>query len=546
MYQVFADNVCIFSDSSPDQAYKAVSPKLTLAANAAGSLSIILPKGNAGYDTVQRLTSTVRVERDGTVIWMGRVLSEKRDLWGSRELFCEGALAFLNDTTPMIANPTLASVLAAHNGKKVDSNRQITLGTSAYGGITAEADGSSSLEIVNKLVGDLGGVLRMRYTCDLSGQQWTPTLDWLSGYPTSEDAQTLEFGRNLLDFTRSWDMTDFSTYCYVRGAEIEESDPKAYYASGWITLGDGPTSPAAMYGRIEKYLDYSDLQSNDACISAAQTYLATQQFADMTLELTAVDLHILDPSIRPFELLEKVHVHSGVHGLDQNFAVTGMDIPLDAPENTSYTLALADMPYKRRVQTITKATKQVQQDAQTYADSVASDALSDANRETAKVKTTLEAADEQIIARVEDTEGNLSSLEITVEGIETRVENAEGAVSTVSQTANEIKAQVTDSQGNYTVANLKSDGFYVGNSQSKTVITGSMIRVDQLQGNIIYILDTGGNIVASMFASASDYTLGISAANVDFARDWDVVKIASPANLYFTSINMTLAQLLGI
>lgn len=375
-----------------------LSPKLKLSAGGAGSLEFSIPPGGAGYDTIQRLTSTMYVKRDEEIYWIGRPISEHADIWGNRQVYCEGALAFLNDTVPMVANPTVASVLQAHNGKTA-SNRWIDGGRiEVVYTDTSEADGSTSLDIINsKLVGNGGGVLRMRYP------NGVPTLDWLNNYPSyTGNEQKLTFGENLLDFTRNWDMSEYCTYCFVRGAEIQTQEGEStgtYYNSGWITIG----TVAAQYGRIEKYLDYSDLQSDQECIAAAQTYLATQQFAEMTIDVTALDLHILDPSIKPFDLLERVNVVSPIHGMDAYFAVTDMDIPLDAPENTSYTLGYVNVAYVRRVNTLTKQNVQQTQelqdeissgvsDAKDYAEEKADDAYDRASQEASQSLATARAS----------------------------------------------------------------------------------------------------------------------------------------------------------
>lgn len=518
MYTIYAagangTETVLFSDTMPDSA-PAVSPRLTLTAGAAGSLTLTLPKTNAAHAVVERLTTTMRVERDGETIWMGRVLSEKADIWQSRTLFCEGALAYLNDTIPMVsltgagAYSALDAILTAHNGKVVES-RRITLGeVSVTGSVTVEADGSESLQIINqKLVGTLGGVLRMRYPVSEQTGRPVPTLDWLANYPPSPAGTTpqeLVFGTNLLDFVREWDMTDFATYCYVRGAEIEGSEPKAYYASDWqyITPQSG-TPPKDLYGRIEKYLDYSDLQSNAACVSAAQTYLETQQFAAMKLDVTALDLRIINPDVKSFDLLETVWVKSPVHGLHSEFVVTAMDIPLDAPESTKYTLGNQNIAYVRRVNTITKVTRANQQAAIEYADTAADGALSAANDHTDAVKVVLEAKDTEIEASVTAADGRASQALIT---------------------ADEIKGKVTDAQGNYTVANLKADGFYIADAQGKTLITGTMIDVDtihvnQLYGGTIYLNDAHGAQAGSFYVEAAG-GLSPSALRINFEDVW--------------------------
>lgn len=558
IYSAGADGTetVLFSDTMPDTAYKPVSPRLTLTAGAAGSLSLTLPKNNAAHDSVERLTTTMRVERDGETIWMGRVLSEKCDIWHSRTLFCEGALAYLNDTIPMVsltgagASAALSAILTAHNGKVVE-NRRITLGTvTVTGSVTMEADGSESLQIINqKLVGTLGGVLRMRYPVSEQTGRPVPTLDWLADYPAAPAGTTpqeLVFGTNLLDFVREWDMTDFATYCYVRGAEIEGSEPKAYYASGWqyITPQSG-TPPKDLYGRIEKYLDYSDLQSNAACVSAAQTYLKTQQFAAMKLDVTALDLRIINPDVKSFDLLETVWVKSPVHGLHSEFAVTGLDIPLDAPESTKYTLGNQNIAYVRRVNTITKVTQANQQEAQAYTDAAAA---------------VLEAADDKISARVGDAEQDITELNIQQGKISTRVGNNETAISTVSQTASEIKAAVYDNAaGKYTVLTVNAqNGVTIANGSGATNINGGFldadtIHVNKLYGGTVYLMGNSTTTpIGSFYISGDGVNPLTSELQISFAeislQQASNVYLPSPYNVYLlvNGQRTTLASLLGL
>lgn len=490
MYQIYADSVCIFDDTIPDQRSMVVSPRLQLTAGAAGSLSFTVPKGAYGYDTIQRLTTTISVLRDGETIWMGRVLSEQRDVWDNRQLFCEGALSFLNDTVPMIANPTLGGVLTAHNAM-VAANRQLVLGSCAYGSVEMEPDGSTSLSIVNqKLVGALGGVLRMRYPLGV------PTLDWLENYPVvTGDEQELVFGENLLDFTRNWDLTDFATCCYVQGAEIEDSNGGTgfHYNSGWVE-----STAAATYGKIYKFLSYSDLDSVALCQQEAAAYLATQQFAEMTLQVTALDLHILNPAVKSFDLLERVHVKSWQHGLDSWFAVTGLDIPLDAPENTVYTLGYVNTAYVRRVRTLTK--QQLQQDEQLREDieETGAQAKKHADEIAMELNQTIEDARQEIY----DT---MSSLTEGYVFIDTNGTNTQGIYITDSPitSVSEITPGMHVWKWSMTGLGYSDDGgttwrtamTYDGKINADLILTGLlMVQYIKLYGNMAVYDSSSGSV----------------------------------------------------
>lgn len=368
MYRIYADDILIYDDTSPDPAHRAVSPVLKLAAGKAGSLDITLPPGNAGYGSVRRMGSTILVLRDLQVLWKGRVLTEQKDIWGSRVLVCEGALAFLNDTVQvtdysegMAATAVFENALAAHNGTtedpRVTDDRKIYRGSMPIlGGYTHGRETWTTKEIIDDLVKTFGGILRIRYIT--GGQpghpEGIPYLDWLDEFPpASENAQSLDFGENLLDFTRNWDMTDFSTYVYVEGALIPDTLYEQHYNSGWAYLADEPT-PASLYGRLEKRIEMPELTSDQDCLSAAIDYLMTQQWGTMTLEVTAFDLHYLNRNVPAFRLLDRVQVISRPHGLDAQYVVTGIEIQMESPENTKFEMEPATVKYTPLLKTITQ------------------------------------------------------------------------------------------------------------------------------------------------------------------------------------------------
>lgn len=112
-------NLDIFSDMVMDLRLKVVDPVLELEDNTAGSLEFTVYQQNQGYgstpDTAssdnpfEYLTSmatTIRVYKevlDGSQnwtlkeIWEGRPLSEDKDFYNGRKIYCEGAYAYFND-----------------------------------------------------------------------------------------------------------------------------------------------------------------------------------------------------------------------------------------------------------------------------------------------------------------------------------------------------------------------------------------------------------------------------------------------------------------
>ena len=345
MYRIEADGVRIYDDTVIAADMKVINPKLTLEDSSAGSLTVTLVPGNVGYDTVQRMTSDITVIKDGEEIWWGRVLSETRDFWNQRQLTCEGALAFLNDVsqpTAVYDNYTIYQyferLITVYNTHAPQS-RQFQMGA-----VTVESgsqfkfvtDFEKTIECINKVVDEHGGHLRVRKA---NGHY---ILDYLEEYPTTS-SQTIEFGKNLLEFTRNWNSEEFATVIVPLGARLEESryeDVDERLTVSSVNQGSiyVVSNLAETYGWIEKVVEFSEIDNASVLLQRAQLYLADAQFDDMQLELSALDMHYLNADYAAIKLLDKVKAISAPHGMNRFFPVRKMEIPLDQPENTVFSL----------------------------------------------------------------------------------------------------------------------------------------------------------------------------------------------------------------
>jgi hypothetical protein len=357
MYSIYADGICIYNDAFALDNMKVIDPKLTLEDNAAGSLSMILPPSNIGYGTIIRMVSDISVHKDGEEIWAGRVLSEDKDFWNNRVLYCEGELAFLNDSTQPPAEyygqtvrGFLETLINIHNSKVAD-DKQFTIGsvtvTDSDGSVTVtDSDDplyrytnyEKTIECINeKLVKKLGGHLRIR---KVDGVRY---LDYLADYPNT-NSQIIEFGKNLLDFTRKWDLTEFATVIVPLGNRLDESPIEALDAYLTVeSVNNGSlyvqsSEAVASYGWIEKVIHWDDVSTESSLLSKAEAYLSDIQFDNMSIELSALDLHYLNVNYEAVKLLDELRVVSKPHGMDRHFPVTKLEIPLDSPEKTLFKL----------------------------------------------------------------------------------------------------------------------------------------------------------------------------------------------------------------
>ena len=213
MYSIYADGACIYSDVFAVDSMKVINPKLTLEDNGAGSLAVTLPPHNAGYASIIRMVTDIAVQKDGEEIWAGRVLSESEDFYRNRILYCEGELAYFNDSTQppaeysgMSVRGYLERLIAVHNSK-VAANRRFTLGAVTVvdkNFPTYYTNHDKTMAVFNALVEQYGGHLRVR---KVNGVRY---LDYLAEYPDT-CSQVIQFGSNIIDFAKQWDSTEFAT-----------------------------------------------------------------------------------------------------------------------------------------------------------------------------------------------------------------------------------------------------------------------------------------------------------------------------------------------
>ena len=346
MYSIYADGACIYSDVFAVDSMKVVNPKLTLEDNGAGSLVVTLPPHNAGYASIVRMVTDISVQKDGEEIWAGRVLSESEDFYRNRILYCEGELAYFNDSTQppaeysgMSVRGYLERLIAVHNSK-VAANRRFTLGAVTVvdkNFPTYYTNHDKTMAVFNAMVEQYGGHLRVR---KVDGVRY---LDYLAEYPDT-CSQVIQFGSNIIDFTKQWDSTEFATVIVPLGNRLEDSPIEAldaYLTVESVNHGSmyvQSNEAVAVYGWIEKAVTWDDVSDPAVLLEKAKAYLSDIQFDNMELELSALDLHYLDVDVEAVKLLDEIRVISRPHGLDRMFPVTKLEIPLDSPEQTQFKL----------------------------------------------------------------------------------------------------------------------------------------------------------------------------------------------------------------
>lgn len=352
MYKIIIDGNYIFDDATNLEEYKLIKPKLTLAVNQAGSLSFKLPPSNRGYDEEGVLNKQVLVLKNGDALWYGRVMTESVDIWGNRDIYCEGELSFLNDTHQpqgkwqnMSIEGFLTQLINVHNSH-VAANKQFRVGNvtvtdpdlSPESTIYRFTNWETTWDCIqDKLLDRFGGYLQVRYVNNVR------YLDYLAAIPTV-GGQNITFGKNLLDFTRNFDANDIKTVIVPFGAALDEEAVEGLTAYLDVKSVNGGSpyvynqSAVNEFGWVEEVVHWDDVTQPANLLRNAQNYLEDVQYEKMIIDLNAFDLNRIDPDIPSLECGELVYVQSDVHNLHRNFLVSKVVLQLDDPGQDEYVL----------------------------------------------------------------------------------------------------------------------------------------------------------------------------------------------------------------
>lgn len=127
----WSEKVCIYDPGSEDDTKILLDPVLTREDNKAGSFEATVPLGNIANSALQKLKAIVEVEQDGETLWQGRVMSHDMDFYLNQKIYCEGELAYLNDSS-MVPYKYEWITIPEFLGKVLDSHNSQTEGYKAF------------------------------------------------------------------------------------------------------------------------------------------------------------------------------------------------------------------------------------------------------------------------------------------------------------------------------------------------------------------------------------------------------------------------------
>ncbi|MEG0991000.1 phage tail protein [Gordonibacter sp.] len=375
MWRVLYGPDVIYDPRDPDLAM--TDMKGNTALTDAGQFVFSMPPTHPFSGRVECLQKDreIIVEQDGRVIWCGRAMSTKDGWLGIVTYTCEGERAYLNDVTlppyssakdadvPSTVDGLFCWYVAQYNAK-VDTAHRFIVGINEgwmldpNNHILRESAQRPKIwaEVKEKLIDKLGGYVRVRHE---GGVRY---IDWLSDGGKA-CAQRIEFGRNLLDFARTKNAIDMCTAVVPIGArlsdihandEIPEGQERPDYGDARLGISELPDGPlqvgyekrgdavvsidgVAKYGYVEQTVEFEDATKADYLLLVAARNIVNRKIGD-TIEITAVDLHMVDASIETIALGSYVRATSKPHGLDEYFLCCDVPFTVGEPGSVTYTL----------------------------------------------------------------------------------------------------------------------------------------------------------------------------------------------------------------
>ena len=342
MIQIYTDGVLAYDSRLED--YDLRGLKVTTGLNKGGTAEIVMPARHPAFDYYASLKTLVEIYRDEILQFRGRALYPADDYYNNRTVVCEGELCFFQDAVsrPYLYQMTPAEIfedLVRIYNEQVEEAKRFTLGTidvtdpNDY--IRLESgEAESVLAVINKLLERCGGYI----VFTTSAEDGSRAVSWRAALDYHSD-QVIEFGENLLGFSRSGANTSLVTAVIPYGAKDESTGERLTIEN----VNDGvdfiqDDEAVAIRGRITKPVVWDDVTEPANLLNKAREYLEAHRYIVTSLELTALDLSYMDKSIDSYRVGDKIRVLSKPHRVDETFLLTERAEDLLNPASSTITL----------------------------------------------------------------------------------------------------------------------------------------------------------------------------------------------------------------
>lgn len=363
MYQILCDDL-ILHDVRVD-GLQVVGAKCDLEVNKTGAFTFSIPPVHPNYDAVVKHKSVITLLHNNEIIFVGRVLNDEIDFYNMKNIECEGELSFLLDSIQRqeeyhldggnanVIETYLKDLISIHN-TQVDDYKKFTVGnvtvTDPNNYLYKISNYENTLNVINEdLIDTFGGYILTRHSGD------TTYLDYVSEY-SGVCSQTIEFGKNIVDMTRYIKGEEIFTALIPLGTTLDETDitdtakkltisSVANSTVGTIVKKDDyiyDSEAVKRWGWIWRTYTWDDVEVANNLYAKGKELLKSSINETFTMELTAIDLSLLDVNIDSIKLGNKIQCVSTPHGINQLMFVQSITIDIDNPANTKIKLTLSE------------------------------------------------------------------------------------------------------------------------------------------------------------------------------------------------------------
>ena len=327
-----------------------MDPELTLEMGVSGSFSFGIAPTHPHYDKIHPLTSEFYVYQDDEELFRGRYAGSEENFYRTGKIKCEGDLSYFLDSQQRAYTHQgsimdfLGARLASHNSQ-VEERKRFSLGnvtvvdSNNYINRSNSALSNTLTCLREKLVSTHGGYLRTRFE---NGVRY---LDYVTDYG-GINSQIIRFGENLLDLSKYIDASTIITALIPVGASVEITNADGtidYQKTDITSVNNGcdyihDMDAVNRYGWIVGTHEWEDVTQPENLIKKARAYLDDCISLPLTMELTAVDLSLVDVDIRRLKVGYWTKVMSEPHKVTGTYLLTKRTIHLTAPEKDAIVL----------------------------------------------------------------------------------------------------------------------------------------------------------------------------------------------------------------
>ena len=351
MYRILCDGKVLHDIRDPD--YQVLSPKISLELNKTGNLDFGMLSTHPHVNGINKLKSKIEVYEDDELLFSGRSLTNEQDFKNTGQISCEGELAFLLDSVQRAhdygtetteigqadTNVKIFKRLIEEHNAQVEEEKRFTIGVIDIDSVTITKLSTNYEKtwdfLSSNFLGKYDGYLRVRHE---NGIRY---LDYVKQYGKVSN-QVIRFGENLLDLKKYSKAEDIKTAIIPLGAVVDNKNVDIKAANGHDGTDYVYNQEAVnLYGWIYDKVDFSDIYDPDTLLEYLQTCINLA----ITIELTAVDLHMIDVDINSIRLGDLVPCISTQHGIMSMFGdvstyylVSKYELDLENPTNNKITL----------------------------------------------------------------------------------------------------------------------------------------------------------------------------------------------------------------